>query len=193
MHVFLSVRVRVCVFWAGQSLISKKDAQSFCVSAFFGALTHSPHHLIALLGTPANTPPTRKTVKQYSQQVCTIVHVSVHFSSYAHTHTQHVLHTQRHKDIPDDNGDNDDDKAEAAANSWQCQPCRQLLRAQALAAIMFCSALLLNKRYMMAHVFISDNGPINENKINWDIFAMLIMFSIVIIIQDIRDNGGMMA
>ena len=86
--------------------------------------------------------------------------------SHKHTHTQHVLHTQRHKDIPDDNGDNDDDKAEAAANSWQCQPCRQLLRAQALAAIMFCRALLLNKRYMMAHVFISDNGPINENKIN---------------------------
>ena len=56
---------------------------------------------------------------------------------------------------------NDDDKAEAAANSWQCQPCRQLLRAQALAVIMFCSAWLLNKRYMMAHVFISDDGPIN--------------------------------
>ena len=157
----------VCVFWAGQSLISKKDAQSFCVSAFFGALTHPPHHLIALLGTPANTPPTRKIVKQYSQQVCTIVHVLVHVSNYAHTHThticvtQHVPHTQRQKDIPDDNGDNDDDKAEAAANSWQCQPCRQLLRAQALAAIMFCSAWLLNKRYMMAHVFISDDGPIN--------------------------------
>ena len=64
-------------------------------------------------------------------------------------------------DNADDNGNNDDDKAEAAANSWQCQPCRQLLRAQALAAIMFCSAWLLNKRYMMAHVFISDDGPIN--------------------------------
>ena len=45
----------------------------------------------------------------------------------------------------------------------------------------------------MAHVFISDNGPINENNINRDIFAMLIMFFIIIIIQDIRDNGGMMA
>ena len=162
--VVLAHTAHVCasVFCPAQSLISEEDAQGFCMSSFFGPT----HHLIALLGTPANTPPTRKTVKQYSQQVCTIVHVLVHFSNYAHTHThticvtQHVPHTQRQKDIPDDNWNNDDDKAEAAANSWQCQPCRQLLRAQALAAIMFCSAWLLNKRYN-AHVFISDDGPIN--------------------------------